>query len=705
MNKNYTYPFCEMLVSAGFFLVLFLERSVTILYKVWEKRSKSSDEQSNLQDGIKSPISSSSTLSSPSSPSSSPPQHQHQQPLSHQPLSSPSLPTTLATTSEVIELTTIASRNDKSENKATTEIHSSESSSRNICLHIVDEEVLPSDSKYRNTADFDCLISSRKPYKSGKTFKENQANLAESSDELCILIPDQCVCSIENHLVDSQNGRFVCQDISNKEKLFCRSHSSIGIYGSTVTDQTNIPLHFANDNSCYHNDEYHSAQNHEERTVKYISNVQTAEENTPVEETEENDDLHQSGAIILLLVLIFHSFFDGITLGLRKEVMDIFTIMFALIFHKCLIAFSLTLKLRETFTDRLWRVKLWLVIFSFISPIGATIGWLLSYNEMDPLVFHKGLSGTLTSISTALVDEFAFNGIVIRLMDGKVESGEGDALLLPANQIISKLEGVTARIVYLARDAIVPQLEKYYNIELDIGTTLITCAGSLKFKKAVNSAQNVQASEVATPILGIDKGYSPSLCAEAFVEGLLWFFDNPNTRQKTQIFNIYSKNKAALILMALAIEKRVFPFGKRTVFSDVFQIRKCRILEPTTNAVIAVVSRSAFEDIQQRANSHKTNEYTVLCNSEDSIHMIAVEQMNGRSLNEVMYVAAPESKAVDEYKYFIKVLIDQMQRTFERNQKDISVVLDFGIEVFSGDDFHRCFLSAVKYFSESLAET
>ncbi|XP_029646572.2 protein zntD-like [Octopus sinensis] len=400
MNKNYTYPFCEMLVSAGFFLVLFLERSVTILYKVWEKRSKSSDEQSNLQDGIKSPISSSSTLSSPSSPSSSPPQHQHQQPLSHQPLSSPSLPTTLATTSEVIELTTIASRNDKSENKATSEIHSSESSSRNICLHIVDEEVLPSDSKYRNTADFGCLISSRKTYKSEKTFKENQTNLAESSDELCILIPDQCVCSIENHLVDSQNGRFVCQDISNKEKLFCRSHSSIGIYGSTVTDQTNIPLHFANDNSCYHNDEYHSAQNHEERTVKYISNVQTAEENTPVEETEENDDLHQSGAIILLLVLIFHSFFDGITLGLRKEVMDIFTIMFALIFHKCLIAFSLTLKLRETFTDRLWRVKLWLVIFSFISPIGATIGWLLSYNEMDPMVFHKGLSGTLTSIST-----------------------------------------------------------------------------------------------------------------------------------------------------------------------------------------------------------------------------------------------------------------------------------------------------------------
>ncbi|XP_014783136.1 uncharacterized protein LOC106878438 [Octopus bimaculoides] len=392
MNKNYTYPFCEMLVSAGFFLVLFLERSVTILYKVWEKRNKSSDEQSNLQDGIKSPIPSSSTLSSPSS---SPPQHQHQQTLSQQPLSSPSLPTT----SEVIELTTITSRNDKSENKATTENHSRKNSSRNICLHIVDEEVLPSDCKYQNTAER-CLISNTKPYKSGKTFKENRANLAETIDELCILIPDQCVCSIENHLVDSQNGRFVCQDISNKEKLFCRSHSSIGIYGSTVTDQSNIPLHFANDNSCYHNDEYYSAQKHEERPVKYISNVQTAEENTPVEEIEENDNLRQSGAIILLVVLIFHSFFDGITLGLRKEAMDIFTIMFALIFHKCLIAFSLTLKLRETFTDRLWRVKLWLIIFSFISPIGATIGWLLSNSQTNPLDFHKGLSGTLTSIST-----------------------------------------------------------------------------------------------------------------------------------------------------------------------------------------------------------------------------------------------------------------------------------------------------------------
>lgn len=401
IDKGHPYPFCEIFISAGFFLVLFLECSVTVVYKAWEKRKKSRDEQSNLQDGIKSPISLSSTLSSPSSPSSSPPQHQNQQSLSPQPLSSPSLPTTLATTLEVIDLKAITSRSDKSENKATTEIHSCKSSSRNICLHIVDEEVLPSDCKYRNTADFSCSTSDMKLYKPGKTFKENRANLAETMDELCILIPDQCVCSIENHLVDTQNGRFVCQDISNKEKLFCRGHSSIGIYGSTVTDQTNIPLHFANDNSCYHNDEYYSAQKQKERPVKYLSNVQTTEENTPVEETTSiANNIHQSGAIILLLVLIFHSFFDGITLGLRKEALDTITVMSALILHKCLIAFSLTLKLRETFTDRQWRVKLWLIIFSFISPIGAAIGLLLSNGETYPLVSYKILSGTLTSVST-----------------------------------------------------------------------------------------------------------------------------------------------------------------------------------------------------------------------------------------------------------------------------------------------------------------
>ncbi|XP_014783156.1 uncharacterized protein LOC106878454 [Octopus bimaculoides] len=342
----------------------------------------------------------------------------------------------------------------------------------------------------------------------------------------------------------------------------------------------------------------------------------------------------------------------------------------------------------------------------------------------------------------SLIDEYTFSGFVIRLMDGKIEKGNGDTLLLPANQVISKLEGVTARIVSRARDAIVPELEKYYNIEMEIGTTLITNAGPLKFnyiillvlpqyrldknydyqnslmklsfsiRKAVNSTQNVQATEIATSILGIEKGYSPSLCAEAFVEGLLWFSDRPNIKQKEQIFNIYSTNKAALILMALAIEKRVYPYGKRTVYSDLFQVRKCRILEPSTNAVIVVVSRSAFEDIQRRASNVRTREYSVLCKSDDSIHMIAVEQINGRSVNEVMYVAAPGSKDIADYKHFMRVLIDQMQRTFQRKQKDISIVLDFdgavlpflGTEVFSAPDFHRCFLSAIKYFSKNLVE-
>lgn len=184
-------------------------------------------------------------------------------------------------------------------------------------------------------------------------------------------------------------------------------------------------------------------------------------------------------------------------------------------------------------------------------------------------------------------------------------------------------------------------------------------------------------------LLSIDKGYSPSLCAEAFVEGLLWFFDKPNWKPKRQIIKIYSKNIAALILMALAFEKRIFPYGKRTLFSDIFQIRKCRILEPTTNAVIAVVSRTAFDDIQKRVSKYSTDEYSILSKSEDSIHMIAVEQKNGRSVKEVMYVAAPESKTASDYEHFVKVLFEQMLRTFQRKQKDISVVLDFGEYWFS----------------------
>ncbi|GAB1605028.1 protein zntD-like [Argonauta hians] len=314
--------------------------------------------------------------------------------------SQPPPPPVPPTSTTVAELPAIKTKEDESENRSGSEIDYNISPSRNICLHVLDQEFLPDSARCQKpctdlnnfTSNQTTSFSKRKP--SQKT----SSSLADNSDELCILIPNRSVCSTNNHFVDSKNGSLVCKDINNKQKVFCRGYSSIGVYGSTVTELTNIPLHFANDNSCYHagdnnkdfNNEAPIRDNREEPTDN-ISENHT--------ELDQHEELHQSRAIMLLLVLIFHSLFDGITLGLRKEVINVFTLMFALILHKCLVAFSLTLKLRETFTKRLWRVKLCLVLFSFISPFGAIIGGLLS-NYGISQIFHKGISGFLTSIST-----------------------------------------------------------------------------------------------------------------------------------------------------------------------------------------------------------------------------------------------------------------------------------------------------------------
>ncbi|GAB1605027.1 hypothetical protein Ahia01_000784500, partial [Argonauta hians] len=254
-----------------------------------------------------------------------------------------------------------------------------------------------------------------------------------------------------------------------------------------------------------------------------------------------------------------------------------------------------------------------------------------------------------------------------------------------------------------------PQLEKYRFIELEIGTVIVTCAGPLKFQsvshvvipnyrlkinndplpslmklsfaigKAIDSADTQKAEVVVSPILGDDKGYSPALAAEAVMEGVLMCFDKPYKRLNIKEINIVSSNLASLILMALTLEKRIYPYGKKTDSSGIFRIRKCRILEPAANnAVIVIVSRYTFNGIVKSSNNAgDSNEYKVIDLSENSIHLIDIDPMKSGEVKEVVYIAAPNQRTVAHYEGFIQILCKQLEKVFNRENTDISVVLDF----------------------------
>lgn len=104
-------------------------------------------------------------------------------------------------------------------------------------------------------------------------------------------------------------------------------------------------------------------------------------------------------AIILLVSLLFHSLFDGLALGLQTNFSNVYTILIAVLFHKTLVAFSLTLKFFRAFPGRTRFILLCLSLFSAISPIGCLIGWLVSGSDSIHIVIRTGCSGILQSLA------------------------------------------------------------------------------------------------------------------------------------------------------------------------------------------------------------------------------------------------------------------------------------------------------------------
>ncbi|XP_072285064.1 zinc transporter ZIP1 [Pyxicephalus adspersus] len=101
-------------------------------------------------------------------------------------------------------------------------------------------------------------------------------------------------------------------------------------------------------------------------------------------------------AVILVVSLSLHSVLEGLAVGLLRESGKVLETCLALLIHKCIISFSLTLKLSQ---GRLHpRVILGcLLLFSFMTPLGIGLGVALTESS-DPL--HQLTRSVLEGIAT-----------------------------------------------------------------------------------------------------------------------------------------------------------------------------------------------------------------------------------------------------------------------------------------------------------------
>lgn len=119
-------------------------------------------------------------------------------------------------------------------------------------------------------------------------------------------------------------------------------------------------------------------------------------------------------SFVLLIALSTHAIFEGIALGLTKDLAASMNIMFALIIHKTAASMSLGISISKNFQEEDTNKGLMLLFcFALATPIGIAIGLLLQdTNNMVEIVFSSFAGGTFIYIaaSEVIVEEFSIPG-------------------------------------------------------------------------------------------------------------------------------------------------------------------------------------------------------------------------------------------------------------------------------------------------------
>ncbi|XP_028837095.1 zinc transporter ZIP1-like [Denticeps clupeoides] len=123
-------------------------------------------------------------------------------------------------------------------------------------------------------------------------------------------------------------------------------------------------------------------------------------------------DLNSHSAIrafLLVFSLSLHSVFEGLAVGLQQDTQNITDICLALLLHKSVIAFSLTLKLAQSQLRRVPLVMS-LLLFSVMSPLGIAVGVILTELNLSPQ--HQLACATLEGLASGIFVYITFMEIL-----------------------------------------------------------------------------------------------------------------------------------------------------------------------------------------------------------------------------------------------------------------------------------------------------
>lgn len=114
-----------------------------------------------------------------------------------------------------------------------------------------------------------------------------------------------------------------------------------------------------------------------------------------------------------MIALSVHACFEGIALGLESNMISVLNIVLAVVIHKGAASSALGISLVKTFPNEFGLVRKLILVFSFATPLGVTIGILASSaGELVNIIMSSLAAGTFIYIACTeiIVAEFSVGG-------------------------------------------------------------------------------------------------------------------------------------------------------------------------------------------------------------------------------------------------------------------------------------------------------
>ena len=154
-------------------------------------------------------------------------------------------------------------------------------------------------------------------------------------------------------------------------------------------------------------------------------------------------DLSGSRSLILLCALSLHHIFEGISVGLKNNNADVWSLTFAILMHEVVIAFSLGLQLVKAYKS-IKRVFIAAILCTSMVPLGIAIGIALSETNNEEVIGIRMANGILQSIAT---------GVFVYVTFFEILAGE----LSQQRPTMTKLLSMLLGFVTMALLALIPE--------------------------------------------------------------------------------------------------------------------------------------------------------------------------------------------------------------------------------------------------------